>query len=67
METAYRGITYVSVQVRLDPYQDTYSRSIYGLMDLMGDVGGVQTITLVFGSVLVGMIAERLLYAKMMN
>jgi len=41
METAYRGITYVSVQVRLDPYQDTYSRQIYGLMDLLGDVGGV--------------------------
>eukprot|EP00347_Sterkiella_histriomuscorum_P022098 403331687 len=67
METAYRGITYVSVQVRLDPYQDTYSRTVYGLMGVIGDVGGVQTILLVFGSLITGMIAERLLYAKMMN
>lgn len=36
-------------------------------MDLLGDVGGVQTILIVVGSLLTGMIAERLLYAKMMN
>ncbi|CDW80946.1 UNKNOWN [Stylonychia lemnae] len=67
METSYRGITYVSVQVRLDSYQDTYNRQIYGLMDLLGDVGGVQTIFIVVGSLLTGMFAERLLYGKMMN
>lgn len=36
-------------------------------MGVLGDVGGVQTILLVFGSLMTGMIAERLLYAKMMN
>ncbi len=67
METNYRGITYVSVQVRLDTYQDTYNRQVYGLMELIGDIGGVQEIIVLAGSVLVGMVAERLLYAEMMK
>jgi hypothetical protein len=41
MDTNYRGTTYVSVQIRLDPYQDTYNRQIYGIMSLIGDIGGV--------------------------
>lgn len=36
-------------------------------MGVLGDVGGVQTILLVVGSLMTGMIAERLLYAKMMS
>lgn len=67
METNYRGTTYVAVQVRLDTYQDTYNRQIYGLMELIGDIGGVQEIIVLAGSVLVGMVAERLLYAEMMK
>ena len=36
-------------------------------MEFIGDVGGVQTILLVVGALMSGMVAERLLYAKMMN
>jgi hypothetical protein len=36
-------------------------------MDLLGDVGGVQTILVVIGSYAVGLIAERLLFAEMMR
>ena len=64
---AYKGKTYVSVQVRLDMYQDTYSRQVYGIMDLFGDVGGVQTIVVLVGAYIAGIIAERLLNAEMMR
>lgn len=64
---AYKGVTYASVQIRLDVYQDTYSRQVYGIMDLFGDVGGVQTVLVVFGAYLSGIIAERLLNAEMMK
>jgi len=36
-------------------------------MALIGDIGGVQEVLVLFGSVLVGMVAERLLYAEMMK
>lgn len=36
-------------------------------MDLIGDVGGVQTILVVFGSYITGLVAERLLHAEMMK
>lgn len=36
-------------------------------MELIGDIGGVQEIIVLAGSVLVGMVAERLLYAEMMK
>ena len=64
---SYIGFTYVSVQFRLDFYQDTYSRQVYGIMDLVGDVGGVQTILVVFGGYLTSIIAERLMNAEMMR
>ncbi len=67
METNYRGTTYVSVQIRLDTYQDTYNRQVYGIMELIGDIGGVQEVLVLIGSMLVGMVAERLLHAEMMK
>ncbi len=36
-------------------------------MDLIGDVGGVQTILVVFGGYITGLVAERLLHAEMMK
>ena len=53
--------TLLSVQFRLDTYENVYYRSIYTLMDLISDVGGVQEVLMVLGMLLGGAISTKLM------
>jgi len=48
-------------------YEDVYNRQVYTLMDMMSDLGGVQTIFKFIGAILAGAVAERLMHSEMMK
>ena len=57
----------VSVYFRLDSYFDNYSRRIYSLGDLLGQVGGLYSSILIIGALFVGIFSERLFVSSILR
>eukprot|EP00347_Sterkiella_histriomuscorum_P013287 403365294 len=52
---------------RLDNSYDIYERRVYGLFDLLGDVGGFKESLLMIGMLLVGFIQDKLLLSSLLK
>lgn len=46
--------------MRLDKFYDSYSRKIYSILDLLGDVGGLSSSLIAIGGLIIGFVIERL-------
>jgi len=46
--------THASVFIRLDASYEIYERKVYGLGDLMGDIGGFKESVIFIGAIFVG-------------
>ena len=57
----------VSVFFRLGSYFDNYSRRIYSLGDLLGQVGGLYSSILIIGALFVGIFSERLFVSSILR
>jgi hypothetical protein len=53
--------------MRLDNRYDSYSRKVYSLLELLGDIGGLQGALLAIGMFFVGFISNRLFYSDMIH
>lgn len=56
-----------AIYMRFDNRYDSYSRKVYSILELLGDLGGLQGSLLAIGFVFVGFISSRLFYSDMMH
>lgn len=57
----------VAVYMRFDNRYDSYSRKVYSILELMGDLGGLKEALLGVGIFFVGFISTRLFYSDLMH
>eukprot|EP00347_Sterkiella_histriomuscorum_P023730 403333580 len=56
-----------AIYMRFDNKFDTYSRKVYSILELLGDIGGLQGSLMAIGFVFVGFIATRMFYSDIMH
>eukprot|EP00347_Sterkiella_histriomuscorum_P019663 403340763 len=56
-----------AIYMRFDNKFDTYSRKVYSILELLGDIGGLQGSLMAIGFVFVGFISTRMFYSDIMQ
>ena len=54
----------IDIYLMLGPYKNTYSRSVYTVMDLFGNVGGVYGLLMSIWGILVGVVSTQIMLAS---
>ena len=57
----------MAVYMRLDNRYDIYTRKVYSILDLLGEVGGLQGSLLGIGMVIVSFITTRMFFSDIMH
>jgi hypothetical protein len=62
-----RGFSILDLIVRIDLANDTYSRQVYSLSQLLSDVGGVNSILFLFGAFIARLPASKIFTAAIVK
>lgn len=61
------GYSLTQINIRIDYEFDLYERSVYTIMDLLSDIGGIQNSLLIIGLLIVGLANEKLFFASLIR
>ncbi|CDW91220.1 UNKNOWN [Stylonychia lemnae] len=57
----------IAIYIRFDRTYDNYERKVYGFLEFLGDVGGLQGSLISIGMFFVGFVAQRLFFSKIIK
>ena len=57
----------LAMYIRFDNHYDIYERKVYSILELLGDVGGLQQAVTIIGYLLVGFFTHRLFISSIMK
>ncbi|CDW71429.1 UNKNOWN [Stylonychia lemnae] len=57
----------VAIYIRFDRTYDNYERKVYGFLEFLGDLGGLQGSLISIGMFFVGFVAQRLFFSKIIK